>query len=351
MPAFVTGFSSNNPVSRGIRRGICCRCLPDACSASPIKLGEMRKTKLYQSCHASRPRSCRRSHRRRGITSACAEQTNGSTTDAPRRRDHLRVCGADTRFGSPDGTVTGSPPRVRSRPQAAGAPVASAGITSACAEQTNPPYAPDADCRGSPPRVRSRRERGTPHAVDAGITSACAEQTERGWSCDDGKSRQYGSPPRVRSRRRWWSCGRLLAGITSACAEQTSLMVGLSANARDHLRVCGADRVNLPVGFPPLGSPPRVRSRPDQSGVGRRLRGITSACAEQTPIAPIGCARSRDHLRVCGADRDGHEPRPRGRGSPPRVRSRLQRHRELVRREGITSACAEQTITRTATGT
>ena len=123
-------------MSRGIRRGICCRCLSDACSASPIKLGEMRKTKLYQSCHASRPRSCHRSHRRRGITSACAEQTNGSTTDAPRRRDHLRVCGAD---GVPHVEVRarqGSPPRVRSRRFGVDLPYVVGGITSACAEQT-----------------------------------------------------------------------------------------------------------------------------------------------------------------------------------------------------------------------
>lgn len=154
MPAFVTGFSSNNPVSRGIRRGICCRCLPDACSASPIKLGEMRKTKLYQSCHASRPRSCRRSHRRRGITSACAEQTaantspHSSTTDhlrvcgadssgVVRSRDHLRVCGADARVHQRQHGQVGSPPRVRSRRWWHARLSLRTGITSACAEQTS----------------------------------------------------------------------------------------------------------------------------------------------------------------------------------------------------------------------
>ena len=155
MPAFVTGFSSNNPVSRGIRRGICCRCLPDACSASPIKLGEMRKTKLYQSCHASRPRSCRRSHRRRGITSACAEQTaantspHSSTTDhlrvcgadssgVVRSRDHLRVCGADGKVQDNATRDAGSPPRVRSRHHGRRPPCRANRITSACAEQTTP---------------------------------------------------------------------------------------------------------------------------------------------------------------------------------------------------------------------
>ena len=136
MPAFVTGFSSNNPVSRGIRRGICCRCLPDACSASPIKLGEMRKTKLYQSCHASRPRSCRRSHRRRGITSACAEQTAANTSPHSSTTDHLRVCGADEVGVGAAFAFAGLPPRVRSRPAACRSSVCRPGITSACAEQT-----------------------------------------------------------------------------------------------------------------------------------------------------------------------------------------------------------------------
>ena len=139
MPAFVTGFSSNNPVSRGIRRGICCRCLPDACSASPIKLGEMRKTKLYQSCHASRPRSCRRSHRRRGITSACAEQTSAGFRRSGRCWDHLRVCGADIPVRTRSFSPPGLPPRVRSRHRHARVGRRRVGITSACAEQTGSP--------------------------------------------------------------------------------------------------------------------------------------------------------------------------------------------------------------------
>ena len=177
MPAFVTGFSSNNPVSRGIRRGICRRCLPDACSASPIKLGEMRKTKLYQSCHASRPEQVDHRGRRIGITSACAEQTSTSGAPTARRRDHLRVCGADHSPVSRCSSPPGSPPRVRSRPQERGRRRIRLGITSACAEQTwtrSPPCSCPWDhlrvCgadamaepdplleRGSPPRVRSRQ--------------------------------------------------------------------------------------------------------------------------------------------------------------------------------------------------
>ena len=421
MPAFVTGFSSNNPVSRGIRRGICCRCLPDACSASPIKLGEMRKTKLYQSCHASRPRSCRRSHRRRGITSACAEQTNGSTTDAPRRRDHLRVCGADLVESRRKVMNLGSPPRVRSRRAHRHESGGHAGITSACAEQTGR-VACGPSCNGdhlrvcgadvsktgstnysegSPPRVRSRpsppsitpesnRDHlrvcgadyprldaeayrwGSPPRVRSrlwclhcrpgcpGITSACAEQTPRraspahgSWdhlrvcgadaSVDGLVVDELGSPPRVRSRpdgrphRRWY------AGITSACAEQTCESRVRLRGAWDHLRVCGADASSAHCFILPMGSPPRVRSRPSDAPPADPGRRITSACAEQTHCEGLTKRTFGDHLRVCGADSRSPIPNGRCSGSPPRVRSRLRAGRLDACVEGITSACAEQT--------
>ena len=189
-------------MSRGIRRGICCRCLPDACSASPIKLGEMRKTKLYQSCHASRPRSCHRSHRRRGITSACAEQTKRPPARTRSRRDHLRVCGADLTVLIGWISDKGSPPRVRSRPRTVHTGTGPTGITSACAEQT------PALCTGTV----SRRD----HLRVCGADCAARRQHQRA----------SGSPPRVRSRR----CLRLRidapGGITSACAEQTYWSVG-----------------------------------------------------------------------------------------------------------------------------
>ena len=278
-----------------------------------------------------------------GITSACAEQTRWSRCRTPAEPDHLRVCGADSICAVFDHALLGSPPRVRSRPGRGWNRPRNGRITSACAEQTNPPYAPDADCRGSPPRVRSRRERGTPHAVDAGITSACAEQTERGWSCDDGKSRQYGSPPRVRSRRRWWSCGRLLAGITSACAEQTGGAAGVVFCHEDHLRVCGADVVPSAIAVTASGSPPRVRSRPRLVNRYRGSRGITSACAEQTSASRATGRGPWDHLRVCGADELENSNVFASLGSPPRVRSRHDRVRGQIVHVGIASACAEQT--------
>ena len=152
-----------------------------------------------------------------------------------------------------------------------------------------------------------------------------------------------GSPPRVRSRLIVAPVLRAVAGITSACAEQTAASSSRACWAWDHLRVCGADQNRKPRGLRAWGSPPRVRSRLSRTIRRPRWRRITSACAEQTPIAPIGCARSRDHLRVCGADRDGSYWVDARDGSPPRVRSRLRPVQLSRLRGGITSACAEQT--------
>ena len=339
-----------------------------------------------------------------GITSACAEQTQARPKHHPSRKDHLRVCGADLLFASFRSWPRGSPPRVRSRRAGRGVVRLLSRITSACAEQTlsarssttrfwdhlrvcgadQAAAGTDPGMGGSPPRVRSRRERGTPHAVDAGITSACAEQTERGWSCDDGKSRQYGSPPRVRSRPRCRGCRRGLRGITSACAEQTVGVIFVQSVLGDHLRVCGADRSTNDSQDNRTGSPPRVRSRRCSCTSVPRRCGITSACAEQTTPWSNSSTTSTDHLRVCGADltmppwlisAPGSPPRVRSRprhtsrrrilrrdhlrvcgadtgrqgtqtrsgGSPPRVRSRHRTGFDAAAATRITSACAEQT--------
>ena len=172
-----------------------------------------------------------------GITSACAEQTHGCTGHSQAARDHLRVCGADPSLlytSIPEG---GSPPRVRSRLSRSTTPPR-AGITSACAEQTvgvdvfgqwdgdhlrvcGADYSATAGTilkTGSPPRVRSRPDGRSRVCGGVGITSACAEQTSSTTPslaaavdhlrvCGADRARRtaavavWGSPPRVRSRR------------------------------------------------------------------------------------------------------------------------------------------------------
>ncbi len=217
-------------------------------------------------------------HRLHGITSACAEQTILTCSTGCSSTDHLRVCGADQVFVQSVGVVEGSPPRVRSRRQHSREDQYGGGITSACAEQTKwrvfqrekrwdhlrvcgadeLKQSGTGTVTGSPPRVRSRRCHSPGSPRIHGITSACAEQT----TARRRRNRCFrGSPPRVRSRRSLPLVGRTRPGITSACAEQTSWRRTLPPRRRDHLRVCGADDCFAAVSLAFAGSPPRVRSR------------------------------------------------------------------------------------------
>ena len=213
---------------------------------------------------------------------------------------------------------------------------------------------------GSPPRVRSRLTRISPSPLTAGITSACAEQTRPGCRCPsppwdhlrvcgadnlvaDNVDSLVGSPPRVRSRHRLPTWSRPFPGITSACAEQTRLLCSRQASDRDHLRVCGADSSLDSTSTSSHGSPPRVRSRLGGPVADERHGRITSACAEQTPACRRSTCRAWDHLRVCGADFLGQVGDKIQQGSPPRVRSRRTELADQVGVLGITSACAEQT--------
>ena len=195
---------------------------------------------------------------RPGITSACAEQTTSTRTSWNNPRDHLRVCGADEFIIMLDVWQSGSPPRVRSRLHKHTHHAQCVGITSACAEQTNSSTTSSATSGdhlrvcgadssvhhsgvmiwGSPPRVRSRLRDCQSVRQPVGITSACAEQTRyrsrlrnhRGdhlrvcgadWVDPTANVMRGGSPPRVRSRPRLLEPRRQRPGITSACAEQT----------------------------------------------------------------------------------------------------------------------------------
>ena len=153
-----------------------------------------------------------------------------------------------------------------------------------------------------------------------------------------------GSPPRVRSRLRP-RCGvEGFLGITSACAEQTHVQVLSEHSSWDHLRVCGADVTVTCRSRSSAGSPPRVRSRLCVPLPQVCPGGITSACAEQT-MSLLACSSLyRDHLRVCGADQMEQHHTVAKVGSPPRVRSRQRQTAVHYSLRRITSACAEQIL-------
>ena len=322
-----------------------------------------------------------------GIISACAEQTRTLPTRYAFNRDHLRVCGADLGVSGFQPAVLGSSPRVRSRLSSRKRTAAKSRIISACAEQTDPSslfnvFPKDhlrvcgADCEnrverpldsGSSPRVRSRQRRQRSALRLAGIISACAEQTNpfhvKRLSARDhlrvcgadafqvgAHAPQQGSSPRVRSRHVFHRASGRTLGIISACAEQTRGLTPTTPWSRDHLRVCGADTLVLEKQRATIGSSPRVRSRLPCPVRPERGCGIISACAEQTDRAQPERHEPKDHLRVCGADVHRAAPIPYDEGSSPRVRSRPARRGEAAAGRGIISACAEQTLSCSLTG-
>ena len=315
-----------------------------------------------------------------GIISACAEQTSSRACRRRSGRDHLRVCGADTAGQGKLTTENGSSPRVRSRPDHEPRVGRWNGIISACAEQTSrlprlrtrrpdhlrvcgadgKPYDRWEPGGGSSPRVRSRPHLGRGRGGRDRIISACAEQTPR-FRCRacrredhlrvcgadiaslDERARRRGSSPRVRSRPRAAGTPTRRSGIISACAEQTRPRGSSWRPRRDHLRVCGADEVDLFEAMCHQESSPRVRSRPRQRYHGRAGTGIISACAEQTRRPEHALSNIRDHLRVCGADKDADMANRLSAGSSPRVRSRPVKAGGACFGVRIISACAEQT--------
>ena len=213
---------------------------------------------------------------------------------------------------------------------------------------------------GSSPRVRSRRPQVGPYTLQPRIISACAEQTGRvrlpGWRrwdhlrvcgadevTDDDHESDSGSSPRVRSRRQIEGVPAAVLGIISACAEQTRRPRWSALGRRDHLRVCGADSHRVAAFLLPTGSSPRVRSRRDQGAARGDQDGIISACAEQTRRPEHALSNIRDHLRVCGADKDADMANRLSAGSSPRVRSRPVKAGGACFGVRIISACAEQT--------
>ena len=160
-----------------------------------------RATRLARTGSSPRVRSRRRRGRRgdvrRGIISACAEQTQPTHSVAAIAGDHLRVCGADDAVPALSACDSGSSPRVRSRLFADARVGDTRGIISACAEQTTRPT--------------------TPIPASKDHLRVCGADDLANILCQ----KALGSSPRVRSR--------LLVILHPIYAP------------RDHLRVCGAD--------------------------------------------------------------------------------------------------------------
>ena len=116
--------------------------------------------------------------------------------------------------------------------------------------------------------------------------------------------------------------GTLSQGITPARAGKRVLQISRILPRRDHPRACG-EKWRLPPPRPgPRGSPPRVRGKVQvEPELGTRL-GITPARAGKSRSHPMRPPSARDHPRACGEKPSRVRLARWLLGSPPRVRGK-----------------------------
>ena len=162
---------------------------------------------------------------------------------------------------------------------------------------------------------------------------------------DGDLTAETGSPPRVRGKVPPITKRLLLFRITPACAGKSCSGPGCGEPARDHPRVCGEKDAAAYLSKAKRGSPPRVRGKVDERCHKNIEVGITPACAGKRPLAAAVLPGCQDHPRVCG-----EKPSMRGNhdyifGSPPRVRGKAGNAAFEGGNLGITPACAGKSET------
>ena len=153
-----------------------------------------------------------------------------------------------------------------------------------------------------------------------------------------------GSPPRVRGKQLHPHIILTEQRITPARAGKTERDEKKDIGAEDHPRACGENLYVLHRGRQGLGSPPRVRGKPDIHNSGGYRERITPARAGKTERLLPYRRRAKDHPRACGENKPPSFSASGTEGSPPRVRGKLLiKPRERVFRR-ITPARAGKTF-------
>ena len=154
-----------------------------------------------------------------------------------------------------------------------------------------------------PPRARRIRLALSRLVLWCGTTSACAENTQvmpvaqiEKWNYlrvrGEYPTKPHGHhggrelPPRARRIPGGVEHPTPHVGTTSACAENTQAKIVFIENARNYLRVRGEYLIESKDTRAKQELPPRARRIPAQLLRAYRIRGTTSACAENTSAPP-----------------------------------------------------------------
>ena len=231
-----------------------------------------------------------------GITPAYAGKRESLTVSKKSRQDHPRVCGEKVVELPPEMIDGGSPPRMRGKAASGGRRHRPAGITPAYAGKSGGDLVVQV-IHGDHPRV-------------------CGE---KGTNTDDYSA---------------------TGGITPAYAGKRVRKSTRKSEFGDHPRVCGEKFAGLFVDGVFVGSPPRVRGKVLLLAAVDSKSRITPACAGKRVGCPSFVIPCRDHPRVCGEKLVSNDFPSSFKGSPPRVRGKVQLFCPPRLLCGITPACA-----------
>ena len=150
-------------------------------------------------------------------------------------------------------------------------------------------------------------------------------------------------PPRARRILTILRPMKIQVGTTSACAENTASSLRSADSSWNYLRVRGEYFGGRTISGGDWELPPRARRIRNLNKQRRRRDGTTSACAENTNINNRWGGHNGNYLRVRGEYHDNHQGCCPDWELPPRARRIPADERHEPRSEGTTSACAENT--------
>ena len=232
------------------------------------------------------------------ITPARAGKTDRPAGRIPLSRDHPRACGENGTIQIENDAITGSPPRVRGKLHERRQIAQRRRITPARAGKT--------------PRWKSQGFLSWDHP------RACGENMQK----NPYMIRYKGSPPRVRGKLSKWGTYAAAGRITPARAGKTRRLTNSRGRRGDHPRACGENPSPSRVFICNPGSPPRVRGKPPSAVKVFMPGGITPARAGKTFSHSISGKSSQDHPRACGENITRGAGAMDVFGSPPRVRGK-----------------------------
>ena len=150
-------------------------------------------------------------------------------------------------------------------------------------------------------------------------------------------------PPRARRIHVGRGDHCVAGGTTSACAENTGIAFVIADSVGNYLRVRGEYPWYRSMALRIMELPPRARRIHKNAAEQAKRDGTTSACAENTHSMPRFAKPGKNYLRVRGEYCYPHKPGWYIAELPPRARRIQKRHGHTGLHRGTTSACAENT--------